>query len=525
MCPMETLARLIDRRAPLGLQATCTEALARFSAEPRAMALAVVDGVRPVGLVVRDAFLTRMSSESRLAEQPVTEVMEPYPLIVQATQSATEFQAQTLASRPAALLRGFIAVDGEAYLGVGNALSLLSRTHSGREEAVSAEGALVQRLSDEVSARLDGALAFSERAAAITAPNAGLGDDARAWICALTRAGRSVRDLMANAADLHRARSGELAFELKPRRLRDMVDALEARWSARAQDAGSTLLVSYDGDPEFAADMDMERLLQVFDALIGRALAQGHAQGRGGAIEAGLRARPILQGVMLEGSVRDSGGLMRPAELAHLFDLAGPDGAGQGDLSVRLGMALSRSLIHAMDGVIAVEANVGAGATVTFQVVVPEAAVEAPAAEHAAQGRTAHILIVDDNATNRMVAEALCEMFDCTSEQVEDGVEAVEAATARPFDLILMDIRMPRMDGVAATRAIRALPGPAGQTPIIALTANADPEDAKTYLAAGMNGVVEKPIKPHLLLAALEQALAGPDESSPGEQVAASVAA
>jgi CheY-like chemotaxis protein len=89
--------------------------------------------------------------------------------------------------------------------------------------------------------------------------------------------------------------------------------------------------------------------------------------------------------------------------------------------------------------------------------------------------RSAHILIVDDNATNRMVAEALCEMFDCTSEQVVDGVEAVEAAKSGRFDLILMDIKMPRMDGVTATRAIRELPGRPASTPIVALTANADP--------------------------------------------------
>jgi CheY-like chemotaxis protein len=98
-------------------------------------------------------------------------------------------------------------------------------------------------------------------------------------------------------------------------------------------------------------------------------------------------------------------------------------------------------------------------------------------------------------------------MFDCTCESANDGAEAVEAARGGRFDLILMDIKMPVMDGVAATRAIRALGGPPSLVPIIALTANAEPEDADTYLAAGMNGVVEKPMKPEHLLAALQQAL------------------
>ena len=138
----------------------------------------------------------------------------------------------------------------------------------------------------------------------------------------------------------------------------------------------------------------------------------------------------------------------------------------------------------------------------------PTARETQPAEEGLGQAeRAAHILVVDDNATNRMVAETLCEMFDCTSESATDGVEAVEAARTGRFDLILMDIKMPRMDGVTATREIRALPGAPGRVPIIALTANADPEDAAGYLRAGMNGVVEKPMKPENLLRALQENL------------------
>jgi CheY-like chemotaxis protein len=118
------------------------------------------------------------------------------------------------------------------------------------------------------------------------------------------------------------------------------------------------------------------------------------------------------------------------------------------------------------------------------------------------------VLVVDDNATNRMVVEALCEMFDCSTESVVDGVEAVEAARAGRFDVILMDIKMPRMDGVTAAREIRKLPAPAGLVPIIALTANADPDEVAEYVAAGMRAVVEKPIKPERLMEALESALA-----------------
>ncbi|MDP2116818.1 MAG: response regulator, partial [Brevundimonas sp.] len=96
----------------------------------------------------------------------------------------------------------------------------------------------------------------------------------------------------------------------------------------------------------------------------------------------------------------------------------------------------------------------------------------------------------------------------------------LEAVQERRFDLILMDIKMPRMDGVQATQAIRALTGPARDIPIVALTANADPDDAKKYIATGMAAVVEKPIKPERLRMAmnlaLEQAAEAVDNVEPG---------
>jgi CheY-like chemotaxis protein len=179
-------------------------------------------------------------------------------------------------------------------------------------------------------------------------------------------------------------------------------------------------------------------------------------------------------------------------------------------LQVAMGVMLARSVLtglNGLDGELRNEANAGAGETITFSLTAPAA--EAAAAPAEAPARTAHVLVVDDNATNRMVASALVEMFDCTCETAEDGLQAVELARSGRYDLILMDIKMPQMDGVSAARAIRGLAGRAGLAPIVALTANADPEDVEAYLAAGMNGVVEKPMKPEHLLEALRQALDG----------------
>jgi CheY-like chemotaxis protein len=122
---------------------------------------------------------------------------------------------------------------------------------------------------------------------------------------------------------------------------------------------------------------------------------------------------------------------------------------------------------------------------------------------------TLNVLIVDDNATNRFVAGKVLALFGCSSEAVEDGREAVERVQSGAFDLVLMDIKMPVMDGVEATRLIRMLPGPVAGMPILALTANADPRDEAEYLAAGMNGVAQKPIQPDALLNAIRLVMSG----------------
>jgi CheY-like chemotaxis protein len=118
------------------------------------------------------------------------------------------------------------------------------------------------------------------------------------------------------------------------------------------------------------------------------------------------------------------------------------------------------------------------------------------------------VLIVDDIAENRMVLAMFCDQFGLTHESVEGGREAVEAASSGRFDVILMDIFMPRMDGMIATRNIRALAEPVGSTPIIAVTTAAEPGEVLRYMSCGMNDVVPKPILAARLLDALSRALA-----------------
>jgi CheY-like chemotaxis protein/signal transduction histidine kinase len=510
---MDTLARLIDRRAPIAPETSCADVWAIFLVESHIPSIAVVDGGKPVGLIYRDVFLGQMAvAAEALASRPVAEVMDADPRLVDAKLDAAAFVESIAQSETTVFRSSYICVDEAGdYVGVGGLTSLLASHRSQQREAGEAM-ALVERMAHDIGQHLEGVLAFTERL-----EQTRLTPDASAYVRAIGDTSRDMSDVLGRAMDLRRAAAGALVLNLAPSLLRDLSDAVEARWSARASEGGSTLLFSYDGAPETTALIDADRVLQIFDALIDGALSSGR-----GVIEASLKASPCEGGLRLEGRVRDNAGGDSADRLARVFN---PLGAARiedrNELALGVGMALARGLTRAMGGPLRAEANAGTGLTMSFSLVAPEARL-APDAHHqpTLDARSAHILIVDDNATNRMVAEALCEMFDCTSEQVTDGVEAVEAARSGRFDLILMDIKMPRMDGVAATRAIRELPGPAGRAPIVALTANADPSDVATYIAAGMQDVVEKPIKPERLAVVLSALLGGGDEADDAEAAA-----
>ena len=351
-----------------------------------------------------------------------------------------------------------------------------------------------ERVTADIRQQMDGVLALTAQLS-----RQRLTPDAQACVSGVEEAAGGVRRVLDAALDLRNVAVKGLTTDPQPLRLRELIDEVHARWQPQAAMSGVTLLVSYDGDPDVCAVADRQRLLQVFDGFVGEAVASM----RRGAVEASIRTIVGDDGVRMEGRVRGGRDVSWEAQdlEARVREVDSRFG-----LEVAIGLLLARQVVEGLGGKIGSEAGAGAAETIVFDIALPLAA-EAPVAEQQAAERSVHVLVVDDNATNRMVAQALCEMFDCTCESACDGAEAVEIAKAGRFDLILMDIKMPVMDGVAATRAIRALGGPASLVPIIALTANAEPEDAEGYLAAGMNGVVEKPMKPEHLLAALQQAL------------------
>ena len=169
-----------------------------------------------------------------------------------------------------------------------------------------------------------------------------------------------------------------------------------------------------------------------------------------------------------------------------------------------LGLAITRRLAELMDGEVGLTSREGHGSTFWFEIAAPLAqpdmALE-PAAPLAGWLKGMRILIVEDNPTNRLIASRMLETLGASVQTANDGAEGLQAASRAAFDLILMDVQMPVMDGVAATRAIRRLAAPVGDTPIIAMTANVFTHQQQSYREAGMSGAVSKPLSPASLLA------------------------
>ena len=184
-----------------------------------------------------------------------------------------------------------------------------------------------------------------------------------------------------------------------------------------------------------------------------------------------------------------------------------------------LGLAISRRIIEQMGGTIAVSSVPDEGSTFRFSLTLPWS--ETPVADQktdgdgiddlkvriAALGRPLKILIAEDDATNRLVVSKMLKEFDVETQVVTDGVQAVQAASEGDYDLVLMDVRMPGMDGLAATRAIRSRGGRFAAMPIVALTANAFPEDVKECREAGMSDFLAKPLRKSALADALLRAI------------------
>jgi CheY-like chemotaxis protein len=213
--------------------------------------------------------------------------------------------------------------------------------------------------------------------------------------------------------------------------------------------------------------------------------------------------------------VKDSGIGMTPEQLSHIFE-----SFSQADGSITrtyggtgLGLTITKALVELMGGAIRADSEFGSGSTFSFYLPlrpseesapIPQTPESMPAQDHGTE--QARILLAEDNAINQEIALELLALLGFSTDVAANGREAVEAALSKDYDLILMDIQMPEMDGFEAARRIRAS-GQAGaeSIPIIAMTANAMETDKEKCRLAGMNDHISKPIDPGLLYQTLRR--------------------
>ena len=523
---MSRIGEFADAVAAIGPDTPGAVVFDRFQDEPDTLLIAVVDDERrPVGLIERNAFTLKMAAEfgrALYARRPAVTFMDPSPRVLDAEADAeTLFQSMDAASL-GALLKGFIVTAQGRYVGVGAGLHMLqagAAIHRRRAETMAAlardlsvaerearassraKSEFLAVMSHEIRTPLNGVLgvaALMERELTQEAM--------RPYVRTILDSGQSLLRLLTDALDMSRAEAGMTAFEPAPMRLSALAADLHALWSPRAREKALDLSVDCESAACDWVVGDEMRLKQLLNNLIGNALKFTVE----GGVAVRLAAVAAEAGVQVTGHVDDSGPGVPDEAARTIFDpfntgQAGREGAGAG-----LGLSICRQIVEGLGGGIGVERSPRGGARFRFTLTLPAAGPELqapPEPEPPTAHDTLHVLVVDDNATNRFVAGKVLELFGCTAETAENGREAVDLAAAGRFDLVLMDVKMPVMGGVEATRAIRALDGPAAAVPILALTANADPRDEVEYLAAGMNGVAQKPVRPDALLDAIRRVL------------------
>jgi PAS domain S-box-containing protein len=319
-------------------------------------------------------------------------------------------------------------------------------------------------------------------------------------------AGKHLLQLITRVLDLSEIEAGHVELRAMEIDVRAVAASCldQVRPTAEAKELSLDIEVAH-GTPRKLVT-DQTRLRQVVLNLLGNAVK---FTSEGGVL---LRLAATADGSALRIEVADTGPGIPAKERRRLFrDFERLDGEATGTTEgAGLGLALSARLAILLGGGLGHHDNPEGGSVFWLElpldrVVTPDA--KPPADEVAAVvPTTLHVLVADDIAMNRDIASSFLRVGGHRVTCVESGAEAVAAAATQDFDVVLMDVRMPEMDGLEATRLIRALAGPRGRVPIVALTAQAFTEQVAECRKAGMNGHLPKPFDPDSLLAAVLRA-------------------
>jgi len=382
----------------------------------------------------------------------------------------------------------------------------LQKALAAAREATELKSRFLANMSHEIRTPMNGIQGMAELLLATV-----LDEEQREYATAIHRSTQSLVTIINDILDISRIEAGRLTMEAVPFRVADVLRDVTALLGPGAAD--KCIRLDTYVDPSVPAICgDPVRFRQVIINLAGNAIKFTSA----GSVRVDLRAAPIDSGrVRLTCTVTDTGIGISGEQQAHLFE-----SFRQGDSSTTrrfggtgLGLAISRELARMMGGDIVCNSTLGVGSEFTFTSILRAAhsgLLGAAAARQTVENRPvalhARVLVAEDNDVNARLVYRLLSKAGHQVRVVPDGQAAIAALADAPWDIVLMDVQMPVMDGLEAARAIRALPGFA-TIPIIALTAGAMCGDRERCLAAGMNDYLSKPLVASEVLAKINESL------------------
>lgn len=389
---------------------------------------------------------------------------------------------------------------------IKQAQAILERAKQEAEANAQAKEAFLARVSHELRTPMNGIIGLTD-----LLQRSALDDQQSQYIQLLQQSARSLVAIVNEVLDIEKIGSGKMELHPVVFPLRERMQALLDLCKEPAQQSGLTLHLNIDQGLSDYYRADINRIAQILGNLLSNALKFTDQ----GSIELQVHRK---EDDRICFDVIDTGIGIESKSLEHIFEafVQAASGGQSPRSGTGLGLTICKELANLMGGSISVQSVIGKGSR--FSLCLPLEPVEAPdvlkqmpkVAEEKKTLAGKRILLVEDVALNRFLVKEMIKDWGIELEMAEDGAEGLKQLQQKPYDLVLMDVQMPVMDGVQATRAIRQLSDPdRASIPIVALSANAFDSDRQSYLQAGMNSTLSKPFDSAQLHHILLQTLTG----------------